>query len=257
MKLVCHPYRYLTEPIRILSHWKQLELHETVDNSTFPLVPSLHISDKKTTGLWEIVDTLLKPIEESKHDPSFENYTKARSAAGNVLKTIEKVQEGMISASGIEEIVKSESLVGLIGNIVKEVSEIHKQKKFFHSDEVTPIDFYFYDFYRVLDMIHPKLISPEIAKYLERIEAQKWMRTYLAKEANYKRDFTPAIPSFTNRILGVVEDKIPQLCDFAMLEGILYKTKLNTVDNGEIFVPTHTPLSLYPKRVSLIANDGF
>eukprot|EP00331_Platyophrya_macrostoma_P002190 CAMPEP_0176408024 /NCGR_PEP_ID=MMETSP0127-20121128/1722_1 /TAXON_ID=938130 /ORGANISM="Platyophrya macrostoma, Strain WH" /LENGTH=660 /DNA_ID=CAMNT_0017787265 /DNA_START=21 /DNA_END=2003 /DNA_ORIENTATION=- len=249
MKLTCHPYRYQTEPIRTLCHWKHIDLQETEDKSKFPTVPSLQVSDKSIIGFWEIIDELLRPTEESKQDNSFELYKKARTASNDIVKRLQAIEESMIVLSGLEEVKKSETVQKQLREVLTELAETHKNSKFFYSAEATPVDLYLYNFYRTIDSIHSELLPPAAVKYIERVEAQKFMRSYLSKEANYRRDYSPAIPSFTNRFLGIFEDKVTQLADFAMMQGILYKTKIKTADSGDVLVPTHTPLSLYPKRI--------
>lgn len=230
--------------------WKGLALEEVNGKSSFPVTPSLDISDKKVNGLWEIIDALadLEGKKDDKtetfHQPSVESYKNVRSSSEDILKQLFAVKEQVVNSNGEEKDLKG------VTEVLNQVSKEHLQLSFFKSQEITPVDLVIYEFYKMIEAIAPQNLSGEIIKYIERVEAQKFMREFNIEEKNFMRDFSPKVKSFSTRFLEIFGDKVTQLCDFAMMDGILYKTNISTTDKGDILVPTHTPLSLYPRKVA-------
>lgn len=243
MRLFCDNYRLHTEPLRVFSHWKSLDIQEYYNKTTFS-GPTFEISGREIVGFWAILDFLTEMAHDLKKlsQEELEMYKRLRYTNDDTIKTVSILYETLLFTDATEEKHSK------IAQILKELELIHKKSKFFDSDEATAVDLYFYEFYKTLDRKDPKLLSATIFRYIDRMESLKWMRTYNAIEQNFRRDFAPSLPSLANKIENAFGDKIAQLSDFAIMNGLLFKKKVETVENTEL-TPIAIPFSLYPKKV--------
>lgn len=249
MEITCSPMRLYVEPIRLILQVANIIYNEKISNENPKRITVFNESCCSATEYDEVIDCVNSLYFRSQKWGEYGldgTHSEEIALNNKLLSTIKATYLELSDAVASEK-----SLAFFSETSIREYVRLISKGKFLAGDVWTPVDAFFYEIIKLLEVMNLKPKDSEIYKYIERIHAMKDLKFYIFNPDTFKRPYTHKINSTVTTASEILQKKLSSLCYFAMCDGMMMASRKNVVGNEELVeFADHMPFNGLPKRVS-------